>query len=132
MAKTNAERQAEYRKRQREIGRCVTGGCREKAYPHRKCVSCRKFEADQKAAKRREVVQELQELDMLRERVQILRERNLWLDDRIALLEELVKILNNHHLDKAGVEGIIDSLEKPNDNAILKGLEVLVQHLSIY
>ena len=88
MAMTNAERQAKYRARKREVGTCATGGCRRIAHPYRKCTLCRRKEADQKAAKRREAAEELRELDLLRDQVRVLEEQKAWLVKQVSALDK--------------------------------------------
>ena len=98
MAKTNAERQETFREWRRQVGRCATGGCQQIAHPHRKCALCRRKEADQKAAKRREAAEELRELDLLRDQVRKLEDQNTWLEERNALLVQQVSALNKYNI----------------------------------
>ena len=129
MAKTNAERQADYRERQRTVGRCSTGGCEARAHPYRKCAACRQREAAQKRAKRQEVAEDLQALDPLRERVRELEEKNAWLEardsrreERIAGLEksmiqmeQLVKVMDKYNVLGSDFEDVWES--RWNDGA---------------
>ena len=111
MAKTNAERQAAYRAREFEVGKCTTGGCQQVAHPYRKCALCRRKEADQKAAKRRKAVEELKELDMLRDQVQKLEERNAQLEEEKAWLVQKVSALNKYDILADDYEALYAMLE---------------------
>ncbi len=111
MAMTNAERQAKYRAWKREVGTCATGGCQQIAHPYRKCALCRRKEADQKAAKRREAVAELPELELLRSQVRKLEGQNAGLEERNALLVQLLSALNKYNILAAEFDGMMDSFK---------------------
>lgn len=111
MAMTNAERQAKYRAWKREVGTCATGGCQQIAHPFRKCALCRRKEADQKTAKRREAAEELREVHLLRDQVRKLEERNAGLAERNALLVQQLSALNQYNILAAEFDEMMESFK---------------------
>ena len=115
MAMTNAERQAKYRRWKKEVGSCATGGCQQIAHPHRKCGICRRKEADQKAAKRRETIAELREVALLRSQVQELEDQVAKLEEQNASLVQRLSAVNKYNILASDFEHLAESFKDEYD-----------------